>query len=787
MISEKNIRTVDEFKHALADYGEVGVGKAGAQDGYIKVKPHGESRFIRLKESCFKSGYIERRELQREKPSDKLVAERLAHWENIQCLEMKYIRPASMKVRDEYHQLNEKDKEAYLDERRSDYRQRYHLRESGRQTSRKPRTERVGLSRFAQITNGLPSVPSRALVRANRERPAVSESVLPSDEHHHMEPTRTGGHHQLRRSVTGNGGRSGSLTPHTQGLPNAKSQSSPPGQSRVESPSSVPERLLAEHHKDIEYQRELAHFRVVRQKLSPEALLERFERSHGLVQDHYSVWRAKDGSGRIKIDNRSFNVSDFCTKHMHLPWGDTKTLLSEAYREQVDARRERQVVNAISFVSRTVTQGYRSQTKLARLNESIQILKYLQRQEQFAGDPMSMSLLEKYRNTDEAENAIEDEKLSLNKTANHLLRQRQLAEQLTFKMSDLVANKDVNKQKVQFLDKHSGEKVFQDIGHKLVMANRKPDAEHVAAAMTLAAEKFGVVKISGTKEFKQQVVDVAVVKELNVVFADKKMQARFLEQKQAHKDRLGASQSFDDILKETKQENRIEKSGESQTVNEPNTQSAKQSDVTQDRESLPTLVNHGSAPYQHQENNKGSYFVELSDGQTLWGVGLEKAMKASGANIGDAVSIYKTGAKPVKVEQPVFDEQGQEVGKEWVETSRNEWKVDVTSPVQTESAATEAVSDSDKFSTAYQWDKDSKRLAVTVNDRSPSECPTDILEKIIQKDKFLSCYSLEEVKQGQLDLKKAGGAQAVPKVYDASAQVIDNVDTDSIQASRTLH
>ncbi|WP_459758732.1 hypothetical protein, partial [Mycobacterium riyadhense] len=51
------------------------------------------------------------------------------------------------------------------------------------------------------------------------------------------------------------------------------------------------------------------------------------------------------------------------------------------------------------------------------------------------------------------------------------------------------------------------------------------------------------------------------------------------------------------------------------------------------------LVEHGAAPYEHRQGNSQSYFVTLENdkGQkhTVWGVDLERAMKESGAEIGD--------------------------------------------------------------------------------------------------------------------------------------------------------
>ncbi|KPW65728.1 Relaxase, partial [Pseudomonas amygdali pv. ciccaronei] len=52
-----------------------------------------------------------------------------------------------------------------------------------------------------------------------------------------------------------------------------------------------------------------------------------------------------------------------------------------------------------------------------------------------------------------------------------------------------------------------------------------------------------------------------------------------------------------------------------------------------------TLIEHGEAPYQHKKDNQLSYFVTLKpEGgkpRTVWGVGLEDAMKDSNLKQGD--------------------------------------------------------------------------------------------------------------------------------------------------------
>ncbi|QVQ38712.1 Ti-type conjugative transfer relaxase TraA (plasmid) [Pseudochrobactrum algeriensis] len=78
------------------------------------------------------------------------------------------------------------------------------------------------------------------------------------------------------------------------------------------------------------------------------------------------------------------------------------------------------------------------------------------------------------------------------------------------------------------------------------------------------------------------------------------------------------------------------------------------------------LVEHGTAPYEHQQGNSQSYFVTLQNdkGQkhTVWGVDLERAVKESGAEVGDKIGLEHHGSEPVRLPDGQMAE-------------RNSWKV----------------------------------------------------------------------------------------------------------------
>ena len=78
------------------------------------------------------------------------------------------------------------------------------------------------------------------------------------------------------------------------------------------------------------------------------------------------------------------------------------------------------------------------------------------------------------------------------------------------------------------------------------------------------------------------------------------------------------------------------------------------------------LVAHGPAPYEHEPSNKMSYFVTLENDKgvrnTVWGVDLERALQASGAEAGAKIELNHLGSVPVTLPDGTL-------------THRNEWQV----------------------------------------------------------------------------------------------------------------
>ena len=164
--------------------------------------------------------------------------------------------------------------------------------------------------------------------------------------------------------------------------------------------------------------------------------------------------------------------------------------------------------------------------------------------------------------------------------------------------------------------------VFQDKGNKL--STPKNDAQTISDMLDVAqAKNWGSIKISGGAEFKQQM---------------------WLEANLRGIATSGYKPSKEDLaLLANQRENRSRNSIEHQPLApEPN----KPARETPSKELGARLVAHGKDHYNHNPDKGMSYFVllEKDDKQwERWGMDLERAMKESGAQVGDKVELIDKG------------------------------------------------------------------------------------------------------------------------------------------------
>jgi hypothetical protein len=90
------------------------------------------------------------------------------------------------------------------------------------------------------------------------------------------------------------------------------------------------------------------------------------------------------------------------------------------------------------------------------------------------------------------------------------------------------------------------------------------------------------------------------------------------------------------------------------------------------------LVDHGAAPYQHQDDKQMSYFVTVktdAGDRTVWGVGLKDAMDEADLSRGDQVRLEDHGTRPV-----VVQEVGEDGSVKEKTTNRREWSASPPAP-----------------------------------------------------------------------------------------------------------
>lgn len=230
---------------------------------------------------------------------------------------------------------------------------------------------------------------------------------------------------------------------------------------------------------------------------------------------------------------------------------------------------------------------------------------------------------------------------------------------------------------------------FVDKGAKL---QTKLNNHQVADSMVEIAEARGwsEIQVKGTEDFRREVwlqattkgltahgykpkeEDLARLKKLSNERGINEIESRELadDVKQFQANQKNSSEN--DRTKQTQINNDTQK--QEATVNASNSVSVEKVNKLAGK-----LIEHGSAPYEHQEGNQSSYFVTLenSDGKQskTWGVDLKRAITESEAQKGDYVELENLGRKPVTVKKDIQDKDGNVIKNEEINTFRNKWEV----------------------------------------------------------------------------------------------------------------
>ncbi|WP_281546248.1 LPD7 domain-containing protein [Grimontia sp. SpTr1] len=526
-IRNGNIKNFEGLRRRLLKEGEVRIVNTKSEGEYLKVRPKGNKKFVRLTDQVFRKNFLDNGILEKEKPSEKKSAENVSRWMKFKSYEIKHIHSASPKERNEYRKLSITEKEEYLHVRRNEP-----VRRKDRSTERKHTTKirwadsrKLGVNRargrsFAEIPNGLPSMSEHNVDVARRRRGNDSPKLLHDHASNSMDAIKTSRNYKLRRFVSESG----------RGLIEKDNEN-------INKPKSVAEQIKYNHDQSRKKENEEVTFSKIKKSIDANRLLKKLEYKNGISASDYTVWKKRGGENRIKVGNLNLNVSDFCTKHIGLSWDETKDVLKEVYKEQINdlnhkkvVQKENNAINRIIFKSNKALRTW--DVKSSNVAQSISALKSTQNEE-LRRNSMSDLEIKNSSNTH-----------SLEEAAERVLKARAAVRNLDISMNDVVATKDAKKDTVAFSDKRTGEEMFKDKGTSIVMTKREPTANDTAAALTYAAEKYGTVEITGTKAFKESVVAIAAQKNLNIVFSDKDLQQKFVQSKSDNVEVTKAAQNL---------------------------------------------------------------------------------------------------------------------------------------------------------------------------------------------------------------------------------------------------
>ena len=367
---------------------------------------------------------------------------------------------------------------------------------------------------------------------------------------------------------------------------------------RVVQPSSVLARMQSDLLDRYEQAADKERYAEIRQHLDCAQLLARLSHTHGLNVALYQVTAAKDGTPRIQCGSRALSPSDFLLKELGLPWREAAPILRTTYEHQIGklvtparaasttnslwlefkaaqladkpaiaahlqafdaetamlrnalAVRLKQnsttVLTGLSGASRKATQSLQKlsvATVKAEFNDerrarrkTIQPLQaqawrlFLHALAQ-AGHEEALAALRKLDDTARAAPAqsitgtihLDDEDDKKRRRA----RKADSALVLKALTYVIATNGDIT------YSRH-GHAVLRDEGRHLAVLDPN-DKEAIEAALLLGREKFGArLALTGSAEFQQLVVAVAVAKGIPVKFVDPQLEAlrlRFVDEK----------------------------------------------------------------------------------------------------------------------------------------------------------------------------------------------------------------------------------------------------------------
>lgn len=204
-IINSDVRSREGFYSLVANHGETRIRNAGKENEYIAVKLEGDQKFTNLKETIFSNNFIVERKLVRPPLAKHVIAERLSEWP-MRAKEIKYIVPASKKIRHDYYQNSDPvQKLEILSGQQFAFYEKFggsnelHPSQWERSDERSAAENREG--GYASPSDGVQGLSGGIVAADGKTGRAGSAVFLPGNARVHLEPPPAGGDPRLRSGL----------------------------------------------------------------------------------------------------------------------------------------------------------------------------------------------------------------------------------------------------------------------------------------------------------------------------------------------------------------------------------------------------------------------------------------------------------------------------------------------------------------------------------------------------------------------------------------------------------
>jgi hypothetical protein len=205
-VESRDIRSWDQFKNLVSEHGELKIRNKDTQWEYLAVKLPGNDKFTNLLNPIFSKQYVESRVLPREPLTQYQINNRLEQWERV-SRELKYIEDAGPSVKKQYRALDDAGKAKFLQKREAAFYERHEVSEPERKARAFRPGYSKFVRESAADKRSLYELPPRHLVhdRASRRTAHRADMLLSSDELAVLQLTKTVRNDGLHRSVYSEG------------------------------------------------------------------------------------------------------------------------------------------------------------------------------------------------------------------------------------------------------------------------------------------------------------------------------------------------------------------------------------------------------------------------------------------------------------------------------------------------------------------------------------------------------------------------------------------------------